>query len=90
MGLVDAKIRASDKDLPVTTSPDENSTPKKSSSSKEEDSSYETTPAKVLSGIFETFDNYLRCGTTQMQTQPYLNIQVQIMLFAIIFKNGVF
>ena len=25
-------------------------------------------------------------GTTQMQPQPYLKIQVQIMLFAIIFK----
>ena len=28
--------------------------------------------------------------TTQMQTQPYLNIQVQIMLFAIIFKTAFF
>ena len=28
-----------------------------------------------------------RCGTRQMQSQPYLKIQVQIMLFAIIFKT---
>ena len=49
------------------------------------ETSWQIAASVLLSGIFETFDNYLRCGTTQMQTQPYLNIQVQIMLFAIIF-----
>jgi len=59
MGQAISSTSSSSPMISVPTSPDENSTPKKSSSSEEEDSSHEPTAAKVLSGIFETFDNLL-------------------------------